>query len=152
MKIFSILLLQCKKVSCRMENCLVPEKCQLVVEVTQPSEKDVEFLDAQAQTICSINTETNKFVLLEIIDALEKSSTVDSQTFLFEMAPTEPELSRILDSSSVSESLSQDRLSYLFSFLINSKIDNGALVCTKCREVYPIVNGIIDFVNQQEDV
>ncbi|KAI5190894.1 hypothetical protein NECID01_1189 [Nematocida sp. AWRm77] len=161
MKIFSILLLQCTKVSCRMKNCFVPKDCEVLIELSAPTKKDVEFLDAQYQIICSMTTEEqeNQFVLLKILEGLEKTCQIESSTFLFEMAPTKEELTQILDKASsssttedsvISGTLSKERMECLYSFLMKSKIDNGFLMCTKCKEVYPISNGIIDFVKLDE--
>ncbi|OAG28840.1 hypothetical protein NEDG_00979 [Nematocida displodere] len=150
MKIFSLLLLQCKKVSCRMENSLVPKNSVIDIVLVDPKEKELEFLDAQAETICSINNEQNDFVLMMVIESIRETCTVKSTEFTDSMFTTIDELEDILAGTSVISSIGEARTKALFSLLLSSRIESGVLACTKCNETYPITNGIIDFVQKEE--
>lgn len=146
MKIFSILLLQCKKVGCRMESSILPTDCEVLVKKEAPKEKDVEFMDAQIEIICGTDPITGQFLLIEILESIKSACSVSSDELRLESLVSSGDLARILEESSVQKVLSQESLANLYSLLFHSVIKEGVFVCSKCQERYPVSCGIVDYI------
>ncbi|KAI5167415.1 hypothetical protein NEIRO03_1626 [Nematocida sp. AWRm78] len=145
MKIFSILLLQCKNKVCGYSGYLIPNGCTVTRTERQMVPEEIEFMQAQIDTICSMDLATSEFILPIILNGVKQNNTIDglSEESLFYTAE---ELQRILDENSIESALDQTRISDLFTVLFCTEVNDGALVCAQCQRHYPLTNGIVDFV------
>ncbi|KAI5186971.1 hypothetical protein NEHOM01_1829 [Nematocida homosporus] len=150
MKIFAVLLLQCKKIACRTTNMLVPVDCNVSVSLSEPKDKDLALMEAQKTTIAMIDVGTNEFILPKIVEGLFNSGVGANGGLVPEMMISSDELSAVLESASLVEVLGKERVYWLFNVLFGVEITNGALACQSCSTVYPVVNGIVDFLQKPE--
>lgn len=146
MKIFSILLLQCKKLGCQMESSILPMDCEVIVKKEQPKANDIEFMDAQIEIICGTNPTNGNFLLIEILENIKDTCSVSSDELNLESLISSQDLSRMLEDSSVQNVLSNESLVNLYSLLFHSMIKEGSFVCSNCKEKYPVSGGIIDYI------
>jgi len=150
MKIFTLLLLQCKLQPCRMENYLIPKDTPVRIENLDLRECDREFLDAQCRAICNVTTQTNEFVLIKLIEGWLSTCAITGDGFSREHLLTKEDLDMVLSSSSVTETLDKTKIRFLSNLLLGSEIETGALECSRCGERYPIASGIVDFVAKED--
>ncbi|KAI5191088.1 hypothetical protein NEMIN01_1357 [Nematocida minor] len=133
-----------------MLSYLVPGECSVKVQLRDLQKEDLELMEAQKDTICSMDMNTNQFILPVILDEIKRLCTIEGVSPDFFNISAE-ELQNILDGDSLQSTLSQERITDFLNILFSAEIDNGSLVCVACNEVYPINNNIVDFV-QKEDV
>ncbi|KAH9385194.1 multifunctional methyltransferase subunit TRM112 [Nematocida major] len=151
MKIFSLLLLQCKKKACRMINYLVPSGCAVTVRAREPSSQDFQFMEAQLDTICAMDLNSNQFILPVILEELRRVCRIDETVGVLPSIQPE-EMQKILEANSLEAVLGEERMHELFNVLFGTELDEGALVCTNCNCEYIISNNIVDFVQAEGEV
>lgn len=148
MKIFSLLLLQCKKRECRMMSYLVQETCEVKVDVRTPEKRDIDIMNAQYDTICGMTADTNRFILLDILDSIRNTESTNEQiSSLFSIR--EEDLHSILEERKI-DSISEQKIFDLYNTLFSVELDNGSISCVKCAEPYHIKNNIVDFIKKDD--
>ncbi|KAI5180145.1 hypothetical protein NEOKW01_0474 [Nematocida sp. AWRm80] len=151
MKFFSLLLLQCKKSSCRMVSHLLPKKCSLICTPQEPTKKNLDLMDRFIPVICGMDNKTNSYTLLSILESLLNSSKVSEECPMPNIPVlTADTLSEISNSNSILLALGPERTKDLFNLLFNTEVVDGVLVCSEKGEEYPVVNRIVDFVNAED--
>lgn len=149
MKIFSLLLLQCKKRQCRMTSYLVQDGCEIRIEIKSPEKGDLDLMEAQCDTICTMAMDTNEFILASILNRLKITENLDSTVYDLFNSITAEDLQEILEKGSVISALSEQKVACLYNILFSTELDNGSLLCVLCGEAYHIQNNIVDFVKKE---
>lgn len=115
------------------------------------TDKDLALMDAQSETICAVDMETNDFILQKILTSLRETCKIKEGSGIEQADITPEELNRILEESSITMAIGKERAQNLFFSLFCIGILDGFLVCRRCGERYPIVNSIPDFVGSSQE-
>lgn len=133
-----------------MLSYLVPNKCTVKIALRTPRKEDFELMEAQLDTISSMDMNTNQFILPTILEEVRRVCKIENGDGEF-LVVTPEELQSVLDANSIESVLGTERTSDLFNILFSAEIDNGFLKCINCNEEYAITNNIVDFVQKDEE-
>ncbi|KAI5162306.1 hypothetical protein NEAUS04_1011 [Nematocida ausubeli] len=149
MKIFSVLLLRCKKPSCTHSNYLVPDGCTIKWSIRQPESKDFAFLQAQLQVICMMNLSTNEFILPYILNAAKECLAAEDparEYFNYDIDFFE----KSFEKNSFELIDDKKAITNLFTALLCAKLEEGTLRCAECHMAYPIYDGVPNLLTKQD--
>ncbi|KAI5173195.1 hypothetical protein NEFER03_2155 [Nematocida sp. LUAm3] len=149
MKTFSLLLLQCKKPSCRTINHLVPKECEVSITPTDIKEETINLMEAQVDCICTSDISTGDYILIKIIESMKDTCRFHNG-FPRELDVSREDLNDILEAQSITKTLGEEKTKNLANLLFNVEIQNGYLSCVTCGEAYFVSNGIVDFVSESQ--
>lgn len=149
MKIFSLLLLQCKEKACRMESCLAIKRGTLRRASRPPSEADYAFMGHHRDIILSTDLDGRPLIKM-VQESLRSCALEDAgaDKALDALFMTDQDISGAMAGDDMVQALGREKVGSLYALLFGLSLASGELECSRCRRMYPVTDGIVDFIDQ----